>query len=139
MLYRLGVMLSAAFLGSAVCTGPVLADPSPGLLDGKTFVGLNGEKGRELDPNEHEEIVFEHGRFVSTTCYQYNFEDAPYRASRIGDSIRFEAVTLSPTHGKIVWQGTVTGEQARMTFVWTKERWYWDIHREYWFEGRLKP
>lgn len=132
------IMLTAILLWFAAAAGPGLADSPAGLLDGKAFVGLNGEKGRELDPDEHEEIVFDNGRFVSTTCYQYAFGDAPYSARRIGDSIHFEAVTLSPTHGKIAWQGIVTGEQARMTFVWTKERWYWDIHREYWFEGRLK-
>jgi len=136
---RFLVKLSAALLGFALCMGQVFADSSRGLLDGKTFVGLNGEKGRELDPDEHEEIVFDNGRFNSTTCSRYNFGDAPYVASKVGDSIHFEVVTVSPTHGEIAWQGTVTGEQARMNFVWTRERWYWDIRREYWFEGKLKP
>lgn len=136
---RYAVKLSAVILGAALFTGSVVADSSRGLLDGLAFVGLNGEKGRQLDPDEHEEIVFADGRFVSTTCARYNFGDAPYSASRVGDSIVFEAVTVSPTHGEIAWQGTVSGDRARMTFVWTKERWYWDTHREYWFEGKLKP
>ena len=136
---RFGIMFSTVLLGLSAVAGQGLADPSPGLLDGKTFTGFNGEKGRELDPDEYEEIVFDNGRFVSTTCFQYGFSDAPYSATRIGDIIRFEAVTVSPTHGKIAWQGTVSGDKAKMTFVWTKERWYWDTHREYWFEGRLKP
>ena len=127
-------------LATALAAGSLFAaeDDSSGLLDGKTFIGLNGEKGNRLDPDEREEIVFENGRFVSTTCFVYNFADAPYTARKVGDSIHFEAITTSPTHGQIAWQGVVTGDQAQMTFVWTKERWYWDIHREYWFEGWLK-
>ena len=128
------LLATALFVGSSSAA----KDAPSGLLDGQAFTGLNGEKGRELDPDEHEEIVFSNGRFVSTTCYQYNFADAPYTARRVGDSIHFEAVTESPTHGQIIWQGVITGDRAQMTFVWTKERWYWDIHREYWFEGRLK-
>jgi hypothetical protein len=108
------------------------------LLDGKTFTGLNGEKGSNLDPDEAEEIVFANGRFISTTCNRYNFSDAAYSASEIGNEIHFHAVTLSPTHGKIEWRGIVRGDEAEMTFIWTKERWYWDTYREYWFKGSLK-
>ena len=118
---------------------PVLALEASHLLDGKMFTGFNGEKDQELDPDEAEEIVFDNGRFVSTTCNKYNFSDVAYSASKIGDSIHFQAVTLSPTYGKITWQGVVHGDQADVTFVWTKERWYWNTHREYWFKGFLKP
>lgn len=138
MRYAAHIMLLAAVWVCGLHADRVFAETPSDLLDGKTFSGLNGEKGRALDPNEHEEIVFDNGRFVSTTCYQYNFADAPYSARRVGDSVHFEAVTLSPSHGKIVWQGVVTGETAAMTFTWTKERWYWNTHREYWFEGRLR-
>ena len=119
-------------------TIPAVALETSHQLDGKTFTGLNGEKGQDLDPDEAEEMVFSNGRFISTTCNRYNFSDAAYTANKIGDSIHFQAVTLSPTHGKIVWQGVVHGDQAKATFVWTKERWYWNTHREYWFKGTLK-
>jgi len=77
---------------------PVLATDSSHLLDGKTFTGLNGEKGHPLDPDEAEEIVFDNGRFISTTCNKYNFSDAAYSASKDGDSIHFQAVTLRTAH-----------------------------------------
>ena len=131
-----------AILITTICltlfTVPVLASETSHLLDGKTFTGLNGEKGQDLDPDESEEIVFNNGRFISTTCNKYNFSDVTYSASKVGDGIHFQAVTLSPTHGKIEWQGVVHGDQAEVTFVWTKERWYWNTHREYWFKGNLK-
>lgn len=120
-----------------------LANPSfsaefSNLLDGKTFVGFNGEKGGELDPDEHEEIIFQNGRFKSASCDPYNFGSSEYDATVVGDTIHFKAVTESPTHGRIAWDGIVEGNQAQVTFVWTKERWYWDIRREYWFQGTLK-
>jgi hypothetical protein len=31
------------------------------------------------------------------------------------------------------------GDSMEATFIWTKERWYWDVRREYWFKGDLKP
>lgn len=108
------------------------------LLDGMAFVGNNGEKGHELDPDEHEEIVFENGRFSSISCEPYKFSDSEYSTTVVGNTIHFKAETTSPSHGKIVWQGTVEGDTALVTFVWTKERWYWDTHREYWFKGKLK-
>jgi len=108
------------------------------LLDGKAFVGKNGEKGHALDPDEDEEIVFENGRFTSVSCEPYNFGSSEYSTTVVGDAIHFEAVTESPTHGKIAWQGIVEGDKAEMTFVWTKERWYWDTRKEYWFRGTLK-
>jgi hypothetical protein len=117
---------------------PALALETTHLLDGKTFTGFNGGKGQDLDPNEAEEIVFNNGRFTSTTCNKYNFFDVAYSASDVGDSIHFQAITLSPTHGKIEWHGVVRGDQAEVTFVWTKERWYWNTHREYWFKGSIK-
>lgn len=130
------------FLIIIVCfilsVNPGVALETSHLLDGKTFIGFNGEKGRQLDPDENEEIVFEDGRFISTTCNKYNFSDVAYSAREIDDGIHFEAVTLSPTHGKIVWQGVVRNNQAEVTFVWTKERWYWNTYKEYWFKGSLK-
>jgi len=124
-----------------LCSFPVnpsFSGEASRILDGKAFVGLNGEKGHPLDPDENEEIVFENGKFTSVSCEPYNFNSSEYSATVVGDTIHFEAVTESPTHGKIAWQGTVDGDEAEMTFVWTKERWYWNTLREYWFRGSLK-
>ncbi len=113
------------------------ADPSH-LLDGKTFVGKNGEIGWTLSSDEEETIVFENGLFTSVSCVPYNFESSEYSTTVDGDRIHFEAVTTSPTHGQIAWKGVVEGDSAEATFVWTKERWYWDTRREYWFKGSLR-
>ena len=108
------------------------------LLDGKSYVGKNGEVGQKLAEYEDEEIVFQDGMFTSISCEPYNFGSSQYNTKIVDGKIHFDAVTESPTHGKISWQGIIDGEDANVTFVWTKERWYWDTRREYWFHGKLK-
>ena len=133
--------LLMVLLVAALCwwlDGSALAAEGSHLLDGKTFIGKNGEMGQDLAEYEDEEIVFENGLFTSVSCEPYHFGSSPYSARLVDGKIHFSAVTESPTHGKIAWQGVVDGAQAEVTFVWTKERWYWDIHREYWFHGKLK-
>lgn len=118
--------------------GPTRGDATSHLLDGRAYVGKNGEKGQELADYEDEEIVFQDGKFTSVSCEPYHFGSSPYTATIVGDTIHFQAVTHSPTHGEIAWQGIIDGDEAVVEFVWTKERWYWDIRREYWFRGTLK-
>jgi hypothetical protein len=133
----LSICLSLAVALLAPVSG-ALADDRSHLLDGMVFSGFNGEKGLPLDPEESEEIAFENGRFRSISCEPYNFADADYSAEVVGDSIHFQALTTSPTHGSISWKGVVRGDTADMTFLWTRQRWFWDIRREYWFKGSRK-
>jgi hypothetical protein len=111
------------------------AEPSH-LLDGRVYVGNNGEIGREADRSD--EFIFKNGQFVSASCDEYQFASGPYTAWLEGNIIYFEAVTLSQSDGKISWQGKIDGDNLNATFVWTKERWYWDTRREYWFKGKLQ-
>jgi hypothetical protein len=130
-----------ALLIATLCwslVSPAFAEGGSNLLDGKSFVGKNGEKGQKLAEYEDEEIIFQNGIFTSISCEPYNFGSSPYNTKTVGDKIHFDAVTESPTHGNITWQGVVDNDQVEVTFVWTKERWYWDIRREYWFRGTLK-
>ncbi len=112
------------------------AESASGLLDGKEFVGPTGEKGKDV---HHEDVLsFSDGIFTSSECFVYGFKGGPYTATIDGDSIHFQAETISPTHGKMVWKGTLKGDTLNVTYTWTKERWLWTTHREYWFTGSLK-
>ena len=106
------------------------------LLDGKTFVAQSGEKGKQA--TNKDTIVFRDGRFLSEGCSPFGFKDAPYQATVDGAAIRFHTETHSPTHGTMVWDGTVKDNAIEATSVWTRERWYWKIKKEYWFRGQLK-
>jgi hypothetical protein len=105
------------------------------ILDGKKFIGPTGEKGKKV---HHEDLLsFSEGKFTSSECFQYGFKGGPYTAKVEADAIHFYAETASPTHGKMVWQGTLKGDTLDVTYTWTKERWFWTTFREYWFKGSL--
>ena len=122
---------------ATLCATPAVAQEASGVLDGRIFVGSTGEKGKEA--SEEDELRFANGRFRSVDCDQWGFGDAPYTARTLGDSIIFSAVTVSPEHGKIEWNGVVKGDTLDASYVWRKERWYWkDAHEEKWFQGSIK-
>ena len=105
------------------------------ILDGKKFSGPTGEKGKKV---HHEDVLsFSDGKFTSSECFQYGFKGGPYTATVEADSIHFYAETTSPTHGKMVWQGTLKSGTLDVTYTWTKERLLWTTFREYWFKGSL--
>lgn len=108
----------------------------PNLLDGKTFLAQSGEKGKKA--SNKDTIVFRDGRFISEGCIQWGFGDAAFVAGIEGDGIRFQARTVSPSHGAMVWNGLVKGDTIEATSIWTRERWYWKTKREYWYRGELK-
>ena len=112
------------------------AAPTVSLLDGKTFVAQSGEKGKQA--SNKDTIVFRDGRFLSEGCSPFGFKDAPYQATVDGAAIRFHTETHSPTHGTMVWDGTVKDNAIEATSDWTRERWYWKIKKEYWFKGQMR-
>ena len=106
------------------------------VLDERTYFGQNGSKGKPADHDD--EFIFKKGMFRSTSCDKYEFSEGRYETTQTDGVIFFRAVTSSPSHGKMFWEGKVDGDSLDGTFVWTKERWYWDIRKEYWFKAELK-
>jgi hypothetical protein len=144
----LSIILSFFATVAAICLGPLIvgAEESQSdlrsntavshLLDGKKFIGPTGEKGKKV---HHEDILsFSDGKFTSSECFQYGFKGGPYTTTIEGDTIHFQAETISPTHGKMVWQGTLKGDTLDVAYNWTKERWFWTTFREYWYRGNLQ-
>jgi len=134
-------LISVTTMGGAVPSA-VAAEASPSAvtalnpLDGKSFIAQSGEKGKK--ESNKDTIVFRNGRFLSEGCSPFGFKDAAYQATVDGATIRFHAETHSPTHGTMVWDGTVKDNAIEATSIWTRERWYWKIRREYWYKGQLK-
>ena len=116
-------MVAAGFAGAA----------EKGALDGKSFVGETGEKGKVK--GDKDELIFADGKFRSTGCDQYGFTAVPYATKKEGGSISFEAHSTSEKEGTIHWTGKVTGDDCEGTFVWSKPG-QKDI--EYWFKGALE-
>jgi len=130
-------ILFGLVLALAVFLNPGRIQAASKALDGKTFIGPTGPKGKGADGED--ELIFKDGKVFSVPCANWGFGWADYTVSVEGDAIQFVSVMLSEKHGQIVWQGTVKGEKLDSTFVWTKKRWYWkDAHEESWFKGVLK-
>ena len=100
-----------------------------GALDGKTFTVETGEKGKS--GGDKDTLTFKDGNFRSAGCDQYGFGDGAYTSSVKGDSIQFEAVTTSPTKGKMTWKGTVTGDMIEVAYVW--------VDASHWYKANPKP
>ncbi len=110
-----------------------------GPLDGKTFVVETGEKGKS--GGDKDTLTFRDGNFRSAGCDQYGFGDGAYTSTVNGDAIQFEAVTTSPTKGKMTWKGTVQGDKIEVVYVWVDaSNWYKPNPKplEKWAKGEMK-
>lgn len=136
--WRTSVLLLILFL----CLPPITMSgehdaPLQSLLDGRRFAGDTGAADEDAD---HRDILyFDRGLFTSDTCREYGFAPVPYRVTRDGDDLLFHAITLSPDHGRMEWRGRIRGRLAEASYSWDHQRWFWHIHREYWFRGEELP
>jgi hypothetical protein len=129
---RTGLIVLAAVLGLSLAAGMAAAPDAKSSLDGMSFAGESGEKGKPAMA-EKDTIRFEKGRFRSAACDAYGFGDGAYTATAAGDgSVRWTAETTSPKEGRIQWQGTVKGDRIEATYVWTKAG---QKPIEYWLKG----
>jgi hypothetical protein len=130
-------------LAVVLCVGlfsiPGDVSAGEGLLDGKTFVVETGEKGKAA--TDKDTITFRDGNFHSMDCDKYGFGDGTYKSTMGGDIVRFEAVTTSPTKGKMTWKGTVKADKIEVDYVWVdSSHWYKPNPKplEKWGKGELK-
>lgn len=105
-----------------------------GSLDGKTFSVKLHEDGKDGEATD-DELIFKDGTFFSTDCEQYGFGAAPYEARSKGDTVLFKSTLTSEKEGKAEWEGKVTGDKIKGSFIWSKEG---QDSITYGYEGSLK-
>ena len=116
-------------------TSPVAVPATIRILDGRQFRGPVGMKGK---PRRREDsFVFKDGQFISENCKAQGFTPGVYWVRQEDGEIHFRAELKSPEHGTIVYKGQVRGDELEASFVWRKDRWYWNVERDYWFKGKL--
>ena len=133
------LLLAFLFLAWGVLPAVGEEGTGSGVLDGKTFMVKQGEKGKEAKGTDT--LVFHNGKFRSAGCDQYGFGDGAYSTKVQGDDVHFVADTESETKGKMHWEGTVRGDKIDVTYVWTdKSHWYKPNPKplEKWARGELK-
>lgn len=135
------VLFSVAFLLLAWGVSPAIGGEgsASGVLDGKTFLVEQGEKGK--DAKGTDTLVFKDGKFRSVGCDKYGFGEGAYTATVEGDTIRFVADTTSEKKGKMHWEGTVREHKIDVSYVWVdRPHWYKPSPKplEKWAKGELK-
>jgi len=89
------------------------------VLDGRTFEGVVLECGKTS--GDADTLIFKDGRFRSTACDRYGYGDGPYTAQKSQDTVAFQAETVSPQHGKLLWKGVVRGRRLDGTLIILRE------------------
>ena len=138
--------MSKAFHGAALAlvVAALVLGPSAiaqtAALDGRAFVADAGMKGKDAD-EKGDVITFNGGSFHSSLCDQWGYSKAAYKASANGDAVQFEAETQSEKDGRLVWKGTVRGNDIEGTFVHYRKGWLLNPNpepQEHWFKGKAR-
>jgi len=122
----------AVLIPLALAIGSLPAVAATGILDGRTFSGSIGPKGKAADGKD--DLIFANGTLRSTACDAYGFGPGPYTAVRNGDVITFTATTESKSSGTINWQGTIRNGSLEGTFACKKLL----VRRNYWIKATAK-
>ena len=132
--------LLVSMLASVIAiTAPLTTAQTP-TLDGKVFIADAGEKGKAAD-EKSDLITFSEGKFHSSLCDKYGYGKGDYKAIALGDAMVFEVETSSAKDGRLVWKGTVRGNQIEGTFIHYRKGSFFNSNPgpvEHWFKGTIK-
>ncbi len=127
-----GLVAVSAYAASATEDEAVRPSAARQVLDGRTYIGHVGEKGKTQ--GDEDTLRFADGKFHSSACDGYGFTAAPYTAEQRGDTVTFTAETVSEKEGRMRWSGTIRTYQLEGTAVWTKPG---QTPIEYWVKAEL--
>lgn len=127
----LGICFLIVILSFFVLSGTLPAAAQGGALDGKTFVGKLGEKGKKGDKDE---FIFKEGTFESKACEKFGFGSAPYTTTASGHTTTFKAETSNDKGDTMKWEGTVTGILISGNTTLNQEG---KTPVPYWFKGKM--
>ena len=137
-------MRNARYVACALFAAAALAAPmafaQTALLDGRAFVADAGLKGKPAD-EKGDVLTFAGGKFHSSACDKYGYDKGDYKATKVGDAVEFEAVTLSEKYGRNVWKGTIRGTEIEGTFLFHPKPGFFNKNpapEEHWFKGKAK-
>lgn len=107
-------------------------------LEGRRFDTQAGMQGKAAHvPSDI--LSFAGGLFHSSDCDQYEYGKGRYTSRVEADgSIRFEAVTESPSYGRNEWKGRVRGRNIEGEFVFLRKPTWWRPNPDplpHWFKG----
>lgn len=125
-------LITVFVIAFGVLIGNTAFANQPAALDGKTFTGEVGDKGKAGDPDK---FIFTNGKFHSTACDQYGYTDAPYTAISKDGKTTFTSITKNKDGDTITWNGTVTKNSIDGAAVRVSKG---NPPSDMWFKGTLK-
>ncbi|MGB8337295.1 MAG: hypothetical protein WCD07_09995 [Burkholderiales bacterium] len=111
-----------------------------GTLDGKTFAAELGEKGKQAHVTA-DVITFKDGKFHSSSCDKYGYNQGTYTVAASGDATTFDVETVSESDGKLKWHGVVKGTEIEGSYTHYPKPGFFRRNPapvESWFKGKLK-
>ena len=132
--------LLVSLLASVILIVSPLVTAQTPTLDGKVFLADAGEKGKAAD-EKGDVITFFQGKFHSSLCDQWGYGKSDYKITALGDAVGFEAETTSANDGRLVWKGTVRGDQIEGIFTHYRKGGFFNANPapvEHWFKGAIK-
>ncbi len=124
-------------IGIVILFSMTLVIAQEGLLDGRVFVGQYREDHKR-GPVKEDELRFMNSEFHSIVYGKRGFNEGVYTYRAEEDRIYFEAETVNPKQGKIIWRGIVHGDSIEVNYRWRKKGWLSDTVKHYSFKGTLK-
>lgn len=101
-------------------------------LDGNVYATtLNGED---------DILTFRDGSFQSDLQAGRGYDKGEYTTVTKGSNIWFEAKTVSPREGELLWTGVIEGNAINGSYLYTKKGWFLfgDTTKKKNFKGSLK-
>ena len=129
---RMGRRVSAMAALLVSCLGMSSLVLASSALDGKTFSGVVGQKGKT--DTRPDDFVFQGGQFESTLCTTFGYGKGDYQAKADGAAVEFTAETTNTDGGTMQWKGTVKGNDVEGTALSMEK----GRTSESWFKGALK-
>lgn len=123
------VILGSIFLNSP--SRPLIASENQ-TLDGNAYaIILN---------SENDILTFRDGSFQSNLHAERGYDEGEYTTVTKGNSIWFEAKTVSPDLGELFWTGIINGNAIKGSYLHTKTGWFLfgDTTKTMNFKGNLK-
>lgn len=143
---------------AACCIDPgILIKPSPHVLLGLIILSisiismagpsiaiehqtLNGKVYATILNGEKDTLTFRDGLFHSELSSRRGHDKGGYTTAAHGNTIWFEATTVSPDEGEFMWRGVIEGNAINGSYLYTQKGWFLfgDTTKKRHFEGSLK-
>ena len=133
-------MISSSNILVVLCLLSISIVSMAGPLTVKEHRALDGNVYATLLDGKSDTITFRDGLFHSKLYASRGHDKGEYTTVAQGDKIWFEATTVSPHEGELIWTGIIEGNAINGSYLYTQKGWFLfgDTSKKRHFKGSLK-